>query len=299
MEVVVSDDSTDDINAAVMHRLMARFATLRWHRNPTNLGIDRNIQRAVDVCEADFAWLIGEDDRFIAGAVSRLHDRLQGVEATFVFASYQYVDAEHARVLRVVASELRAGRQPAEPFLRERLWTIGFIGACIVERRAFQSVDPDVYDGTYFTHVGRIVELLAAAGSLEVEPVPCVSNRAQGGDTFTWKRDAFGVFTGFERMCRIAASRCPAVADALADAAASYRRQAAYLSFRTSVRLRSEGALDLRQYRAYIAPMRLPLPQKARLLALAVAPRIVLRPLAGAYVAWMRARRPSIKTSAP
>lgn len=297
--VAVADDSTDEVNAAVMQALMARHPTLSWHRNATNLGIDRNIQRAVDACEADFVWLIGEDDQFTPDAVARVHDLVQQTAEPFIFVNYQYVDADHTRVLRVVANGLARGRHPAEPFVRELLWMTGFIGACVVDRREFQRIDPVAYDGTYFTHVGRIVEMIAAAGTLTVEPTPCVANRAQGADTFTWKHDAFGVFTGFERMCRIAALRCPPLSAALADAAATYRRQAAYLSFRTSFRLRSEGALDLRQYRAYVAPMSIPFGQKARLLALAIVPSLVLRPFAKAYIAWSRARGAAVKSTHP
>lgn len=283
IRVVVCDDSADGTNVETMTALMGEHSSLSWHRNSDNLGIDRNIQRTVEVCESDVAWLIGEDDLFVAGAVARVHDRLQTSDPIFLFANYRYVDAAQSGVLRIVDTSSTSGPTAADGFVRDRLWMIGFIGGCVFDRRAFLAVDPTPYDGTYFTHVGRIVEMLAAAGVLEVEGAPCVSNRADGPDTFTWNKDAYGVFTGFERMCRTAAARCPTLTSALGEAVVAYQRQAGYLRFRTSVRLRGDGALDWRQFRAYLAHMRMPPVRKLLLLAVALAPRALLRPIVAAH----------------
>ena len=120
---------------------------------------------------------------------------------------------------------------------------------------------------------------------------PAVANRAQGDDTFTWKKDSFGVFLGFERMCQLGAQRHPALRPVIERAADTYRRKFAYFSIKTTFRLRSEGAFDLRQFRVHLARCRIEPWRKAWLLGLALMPRALLKPLARAYVAHLERRR--------
>ncbi|GAA0751487.1 glycosyltransferase [Ideonella azotifigens] len=292
IRVFVADDSLTDVNRPVLDALCAAYSFVHVHRNERNLGIDANIQHVVDLCDCDYAWLIGEDDLFLPGAVAAMHDRLQGRDDPFVFSNYQWVTEDHATVLGVASPGAVDGERAAADFIPELLASIGFIGAVLVQRAAWGRTDAAPYLGTYFAHVGRIVDMLAARPVVQISAAPSVANRSQGEDTFTWKKDSFGVFLGFERMCRIAAERGPALAGALQDAAVNYRREHAYLSLKSTFRLRSQGAFDLRQFRVYIAPATTIEPwRKAWLLLLALAPRLLLRPFARAYVALVARRR--------
>jgi glycosyltransferase involved in cell wall biosynthesis len=293
IRIFVADDSLTNVNSAALESLQGAHSFIEWHRNEANLGIDANIQRVVDLCTCDYAWLIGEDDLFLPGAVAAMYDALQGVMHPFVFSNYQWVTEDYRRVLGVAAEDAKDGELPADEFIIDRLWTIGFIGAVIVNRAAWARTEASPYLGTYFAHVGRIVEMLASSPLVLVSARPAVANRSQGEDTFTWKKDSFGVFLGFERMCRIAAQRDPTFAAALGLAASNYRAKFAYLSLKSTFRLRSQGAFDMRQFRVYIAPSVTIEPwRKAWLFALALAPRFILKPFARAYVTWTRLRQP-------
>ena len=48
-----------------------RFPALHHRRNETNLGINENIRRVVETADTDYAWLVGEDDYFLPGALAR------------------------------------------------------------------------------------------------------------------------------------------------------------------------------------------------------------------------------------
>ena len=290
LRIFIADDSVSDTNAAVLAELTAAYPMVQVHRNPKNLGIDANIQQVVDLCDCDYAWLIGEDDEFLPGAVAAMHDFLQDRTDPFVFSAYHYVSEDHTQVLGVV--QIGDGEEPTHRFIERQLWSIGFIGAVVVHRGAWGSTSATPYLGTYFTHVGRILDMLATTTSVPVRQQPAVANRAQGDDTFTWKKDSFGVFLGFERMCETAAQRNASIADSVRRAAVNYRSKFAYFSIKTTFRLRSEGAFDLRQYRVYIADQAtIEAWRKAWLFGLAVTPSAMLKPLARAYVAWVARRR--------
>jgi glycosyltransferase involved in cell wall biosynthesis len=288
--IVVADDSSSDVNVPTMQALCSAHSFIKWHRNPVNLGIDLNIQNVVDKSACDYAWLIGEDDIFLPGSIERTHDFLQLTAAPFVFCNYQFANEDFSSIVGVAFSGKPDATMPVPSFIAEQLWSVGFIGSTIVARDAWAATSPEPYRGTYFTHVGRIVDLLATQASVAIRPVPSIANRSQGADTFTWKHDSFGVFFGFETMCRTSAERHADLADALAGAISTYRERSGYLSLKSTFRLRSQGAFDRRQFSVYIRRAPIGRWRKVWLAALAVSPRFALRPFAAAYVAWVRRR---------
>ena len=292
LSIFISDDSVADTNLAVLNELSAEHPSVRVHRNLKNLGIDANIQQVVDLCDCDYAWLIGEDDQFLPGAVAAMYDFLQDRDDPFVYSAYQYVSEDHKEVLGTVQAADSDDQVPTGSFIERQLWSIGFIGAIVINRRAWSYTSAAPYLGTYFTHVGRILDLLAATMVIPVRHRPAVANRAQGGDTFTWKKDSFGVFLGFERMCEIAALRNPALVSSVRQAAVNYREKFAYFSIKTTFRLRSEGAFDLRQYRVHIADLQsVEVWRKLWLLSLALTPTTLLKPFTRAYLVWSKRSR--------
>ena len=169
-------------------------------------------------------------------------------------------------------------------FINRHLWAAGFIGACIVDRQRWQATSTAPYKGTYYTHVGRICELLAAPGSTAlIVAEPCVANRVEGTDTFTWKHDSYGVFFGFKVMCEAVARQHPVIADAARNAAAVMEQRYGWLSLRVAMRLRSDRGYDHVQYRRYLAPVIQNPWKRMALLLISVAPPATFRPLVAAY----------------
>jgi glycosyltransferase involved in cell wall biosynthesis len=288
VHIFIADDSVTDINDAVLDDLTTSHSCIHVHRNTSNLGIDANIQQVVDLCDCDFAWLIGEDDRFLPNAIASMHDFIQGRNDPFVFSAYQHVSEDYAHIIDVVRASTPNEKASVASFVERDLWSIGFMGAVVVNRSAWAMTAAEPYLGTYFTHVGRILDMLASVESLPVHNTAGIANHAQGDDTFTWKKDSFGVFLGFGRMCEIAARRNPILAASIHDGAASFKRKLGYLSLKTSFRLRSEGAFDLSQFRTYILDSEIVEAwRKVWLLCLALTPRIVLKPCVWLYTKWI------------
>jgi glycosyltransferase involved in cell wall biosynthesis len=290
IKIFVADDSVSDINIEVLSDMRAKFPFVHWEVNAVNLGIDENIQRVLAMSDCDYAWMIGEDDVFLPGAIANMFDLVQTASYPFIFSNYQYVNEDHSRILGLALPDVPGGQHNAREFIEHSLWSVGFLGSCVLRRDVLARTSGAAYRGTYFTHVGRVVDILASSPDLYVSAKPGIANRAQGDDTFTWKKDSFGVFLGFERMCSIAAAANPSIAPSISAAARNYRAKFAYLSVSTTFRLRSEGAFDLRQYRVHIKTLDIEPWRKMWMLGLAVVPRVLIKPVASAYVAYKRAR---------
>ena len=215
--IFIADDSADDTNTEVYARLHALYPHIVVERNPKNLGIDRNILRCADMCSCEYAWLIGEDDRMVPEAVAVVLPLLEDAPA-FVAVNYSYVDADFQVVLRETLMPLTADRhEPAAQFFRDDAWAIGFLGACVINKALWRSVSPDQYLGTYFAHVGVILESIAGREVCLVAR-PLVLNRVGGPEVFTWSADAYGVYGGFPQAARLLTPVYGAEAAAVASA---------------------------------------------------------------------------------
>lgn len=290
VRIFIADDSMDETNAAFYAELQALPATVVVHRNTANLGIDDNIQCAVDLCDCDYAWIVGEDDYFLPGAVERVHDQLQDSTEAFVFANYAYVGDNAGRLLGR-ALDAPPALMSGVDFVSQHLWAAGFIGACIVNRNRWSETSKAPYKGTYYTHVGRICEMLSNwTDPVRIVAEPCVANRVEGSDTFTWKHDSYGVFFGFRAMCAAVATQCPHLHDAALRASQVMADRYGWLTLRLAIRLRSEKGYDLAQYRRYLAPNTTNRLKRLALLLISITPPSTFRPLVSAYRHLRRAR---------
>lgn len=201
--VFISDDSTDDTNVATIEQLIASYPYIHHFRNPENLGIDRNILRSVDVCSCRYAWLLGEDDRLLPRAVSSVLDVLRREDPYFLYVNYRSVDASMKIVLKDRSLPLMQDDTiEASDFLAGDAWSMGFIGSCVIRTEDWRSVmQPDRYIGTYFAHVGRIMQYLKGR-SLSRIAEPLVLNRCGSPETFSWADSTFQVVEGWKRLMK-------------------------------------------------------------------------------------------------
>ena len=197
--IFIADDAVDDTNVATVEQLRRRYPHIRYHRNATNLGIDRNILNVANLCDCRYAWLLGEDDRLVPEAVGEVLRELRR-EPTFVFVNYSTVNEGVTAVLREKALSIAADEErSAEEFLADTGWSIGFIGACVVNKALWHTAPQAPYIGTYFAHVGVIFHYLQGR-RLSLIAKPLVLNRCGTPQTFTWRQETFEVLGGWARL---------------------------------------------------------------------------------------------------
>lgn len=254
--IFISDDSADETNTAVIARLRARYPHLVHDRNPVNLGIDRNILKSVDLCTCRYAWMIGEDDRMVPEAIDTVMAVLEKApeELPFVYVNYASVDETLTLVLHEKSIELEEDtRQPIELFLETEAWSIGFIGACIINRRLWDTARREPYLDTYFAHVGMILEYMKGR-ELYLIAKPLVLNRCGRARIFTWTHTAFEVMYGWSRMTKAleplyGVEACEKSNDAMDDAHGTGTM--VWYGY-----LRADHAFSLPVYRKHVLPAR-------------------------------------------
>ena len=282
IHVFIADDSTDDTNSDLYQELQSKYPRISVHRNQKNLGIDNNIQCCVDICDCDYAWIVGEDDYFLPNSIHRVFDLLQGMSLPFLFSNYAYVGIDDVKIGQALSRP--SGCMPAVKFIGEHLWAAGFIGACIINRKLWSSTPAEPYANTYYTHVGRICELMALTHDpIYVIAEPSVGNRVEGEDNFTWKHDSYGVFFGFKAMCETVAERHSIFSQAAFQAISGMEKRYGWMTLRLAMRLRSELGYDFRQYQRYLASnIKNPL-RRLLFYVISISPPPIFRPLVIIY----------------
>lgn len=200
--IFIADDSTDDTNVETVQALQAQYPHIVYKRNPQNLGIDRNILHCADICPCDYAWLFGEDDRMLPGAVAAVLSVLERDTPAFLAVNYSSVNESVQMIVKEKLMDIAEDTErTADEFLRRESPAIGFLGSCVIRKALWDTVDPAPYLDTYFAHVGRI---LASVQGRRVSLIarPLVLNRAGGAAAFTWSDDAYGVYTGWAKAIR-------------------------------------------------------------------------------------------------
>lgn len=250
--VYIADDSLDDTNTAAYATLAKEYPFLVVRRNGRNLGIDGNILNSVNINECRYAWLLGEDDRMVPDAINHVLPALAQRAPPFLYANYSSVNSDFSRVLKPASLPLTSDVvQSADTFWRQSAWSAGFIGACVVNKAAWAKVDPQRYVGTWFAHVGVIME--AAHGhDIPLLAKPLVRNRCGTTEVFTWTSAMMDVLDGWRRLGALLEPLYGAAA--CQEAWQSFRRAHGLGTLKFLAYARAGGALTPAVVRAHILP---------------------------------------------
>lgn len=114
--VVVDNASTDETGAIVRE-----FPLFEHVRNPANLGMVGNWNRALEIAEGEYGAVFHDDDEYEAGAVEALLEALAASKtAAFVHAGVTLVDGAGAplREPPLLVGGVRSGRAVARELMR-------------------------------------------------------------------------------------------------------------------------------------------------------------------------------------
>lgn len=238
VSVLVMDDSTDKLNDSVCRK----YSFVTHIKNSENLGIDRNICACIENSDSKYVWLLGEDDLIRTFQFKRAYSILESIdEYPFVFANYSYITPDQSRIFKIESIRVSTGEISFKDFFEKHLWSAGFIGGCIINRKHFLKTDYKSFIGTYYAHVAGIC-LSAQGQSIYLISNAVVGNRVGNASTFTWSDDAFGVFQGWRALLVSMKSRFGV--ESYKRAYQSHREAHGYLGYKFLINKKADGLLD-------------------------------------------------------
>lgn len=161
VELVIVDGASTDNTPTIVRGFADRSPHVRYHRLPTNSGIDQDFDTAVSLCNGDYCWLMTDDDLLVPGAIARVLESLaESPQLLVVNARIMTADLSKVLQARRLDIDDDATYLPED---MERLFEatadyLSFIGAVVIRRTVWMERERAAFFGTLFVHVGVIFQ---------------------------------------------------------------------------------------------------------------------------------------------
>lgn len=276
VEIVILDGGSSDATEQVITGYCARFPLIRYLRQATNLGVDRDFDTAVQLARGEYCWLMSDDDLVKPGAIARvLRETLRGYDLIIVNAEARNTDFSEVLIPRLLRfdTDRRYGPEESDRLLSDTGSYLSFIGGVVMRRACWNQRAREPYYGSLFIHVGVIFQAPLASVLAIAEPLVVIR---YGNAMWTGR--------GFE----IWMFKWPSLVwsfQGISDAAKRqvsprepWRRPTALLLFR------AKGAYSLAEFRRWLNGAAAPAPVRARAALVALIPGVMAHALVTAYL---------------
>ena len=185
VEILVSDNGSDDDTQAVASERQLRYPYVRYLRNERNMGLRFNILRSMREAGGDYCLLLGDDDRLVGGSLAKIVEKLREVgtvAAMFVQqagSNFAFADIDEDTFL-----------SPQEIFGRY-FWDMGNAGVFIVNAAAARSII-DERGFEFFSHTWPQTQILCL--SLAADRRPALVTTIKAADSKL--HDSLSIYSG-------------------------------------------------------------------------------------------------------
>jgi abequosyltransferase len=161
VELVIVDGASPDDTELILAPFVLKNDAVRYFREASNSGVDRDFDKAVSYAQGKYCWLMSDDDILIPGAVVRvLHELESSVDLLVVNSQIRSVDlsAELSPRILEITSDRYYDVDSRDRFLGDVGDYLSFIGAVVIRRDIWLKRDRERYFGSLFVHVGVIFQ---------------------------------------------------------------------------------------------------------------------------------------------
>lgn len=197
--IYIPDNCEGRLNVAVVEKWRRIHPLIIHEINPENIGIDRNVDRAISRCPAAYVHVIGDDDVIYPGFADAVTKVLLRDRPRHLVCSYVYLTNDYAPISGRPLVPATADTDSVRRFVTSYGWAMGFIGCHVFHRPTYAGESFSAF-GSYFHHVGRLLRYLSPDEPLPFIPQPLVGNRADDESTPTWSADRLAVMFGLENV---------------------------------------------------------------------------------------------------
>jgi abequosyltransferase len=159
VELVIVDGASSDNTAAVIEPFARASSAVRYIRESSNSGVDRDFDKAVCHARGEYCWLMSDDDVLVPGAVARVLEQLEPPLDLLVVNS-RICNADLSVELSPrylgITSDRCYDAKSGDSFLGEVGDYLSFIGGVVIRQSRW--LERERYLGTLFIHAGVIFQ---------------------------------------------------------------------------------------------------------------------------------------------
>lgn len=187
LEIVVLDGASTDNTESVVQQRASVFDRLRYIRQDTNNGFDRDCNRVVELARGEYCWLMTDDDLFKPGAVKAVLEALRR-ECSLIVVTSEACDYSMTRVLQrrwLNLDEDRVfGPSEMDGLFTELGDVLKYVGGIVIRRSIWLEREKESYYGSSFVYVGVIFQK-SLPGEALVIAHPLISYRTGNSHEFS------------------------------------------------------------------------------------------------------------------
>ena len=247
IEIVILDGASTDNTEEVVRRYQERCPQVRYFRQETNMGVDRDFAKAVDLADGEYCWLFCDDDLLKPGAIRVVLDAIKNHYA-LIIANSEVRNADLSKLLeprRLTLGENKIYKSSeSHLLLADNGNYLTFIGGVIIKRELWAERERENYFGSCFIHVGVIFQQPLPGDALVIAE-PLISIR-------------YGNASWLGKYFEIWMFKWPGLVWSFADFPDSVKRRVCakepWRSPKTLLHLRAKGAYTKREYFEWLEP---------------------------------------------
>jgi abequosyltransferase len=194
VEIVVSDNASNDGTSLMIERIKKRYPNLIYYKAAENLGADRNYLSSVEQATGRYCWLMGSDDAIKPGSINRLLNYISldlevyltgRTECSFEMRplkdkSWIEIEGEFKAFNFYKDQDLKAYFDECNSLGG----VFSYLSSIIVKRSSWISIPfNEVFIGTAYSHVSVLLGILLRGARLGYIKEPLVYSRS-GNDSF-------------------------------------------------------------------------------------------------------------------
>lgn len=155
VELLVCDNASTDSTLSVMEELVATHPRVRYLRNETNVGFDRNVDLCLLRAEGAFVWIMSDDDIFCREDAV---DQVLRVIRSHPDVAAIFADSRHSIHLDASDTGVCAG---GDEFFRKSRFKCGLISSNIFKKSVWLTTDVARHFDSGWVHMGFLVQALS------------------------------------------------------------------------------------------------------------------------------------------
>lgn len=163
IEIVISDNNSTDKTAEIIRHNYPVDSNIKYFKNETNIGADRNIDLVVKRSSGRYVWLLGDDDEISPGGIKKIMNIiLNNSELAAIFVNYGLYDRVTNACLQAKTLKLKDDILlfNADEFLNIAGIYPNFMSSIVVSRSLWGGVDSKKYEGTHWLQYGMLMRIL-------------------------------------------------------------------------------------------------------------------------------------------
>jgi glycosyltransferase involved in cell wall biosynthesis len=169
VEILICDNASSDNTEAIVSQYAKKFPhTIRYIKQGTNVGMDRNFWSVIKNATGKFVHLHGSDDHYIADGVGRVLDVARSNHLDAILLSNNYLNTHNNLYLNNREDsnkDIHIKNNGSDFFLKENLKVLCLSNVIVNRLRCSEIADIESYFGCQWLHIALLTNIINPTSS--------------------------------------------------------------------------------------------------------------------------------------